>query len=85
MNLSGMIYFSRRVGWRWQVWCAHQDGGPDPANGATQWQASSVLFWRKLNADRVAIDMWSTFNSGVFVANNRAMTSPSALSANGER
>lgn len=69
-NLSGMHFYAKRAGWRWQVWKAYQDGKAD-ANGATEWLACSVRYWRWLNAERAALAMLTAFNDGVWIAEGR--------------
>lgn len=69
--LSGRIYYAKRVGWRWQVWFAYQDGSADPSSGAAEWLASDVKYWRWITATRVANDMWCAFNAGVWCESGR--------------
>lgn len=69
--LSGRIYFAKRVGLRWQAWYAYQDGAADPHSGATEWLACPVKFWRWINAERAAQEMWRAFNDGVWCESGR--------------
>jgi len=61
------VYYPKRVGWRWQVWFAHQDGSTDPASGGREWMATSTKFWRWRSAARIANEIWCAFNDGAFV------------------
>jgi len=70
--LSGNNYYPKRIGWRWQVWFAYQDGAADPSSGATEWQACSVRYWRRINAERAANSMSVAFNAGVWCEGGRA-------------
>lgn len=70
-DLSGRIYYPVRRGLRWKVWFSYQDGSSDPASGASEWQASSVRYWRHINALRVANDMWHAFNAGGWCESGR--------------
>jgi hypothetical protein len=70
--LSGRIYYEKRAGWRWEVWYAYQDGQADPHSGATEWKASSVKYWRWINAARAANSMWTAFNDGVWCEGGRS-------------
>ncbi|WP_126010161.1 hypothetical protein [Georhizobium profundi] len=69
-DLSGRDYFVKRVGWRWQVWFRHVDGTGDD-NGAKEWLACAVLYWRRINAERAAIAMHQAFNAGVWCESGR--------------
>ena len=69
--LSGRAFFEKRVGLRWQVWFEHRDGTVEP-NGASQWLACPVLYWRRLSAMRAANSMWAAYNAGVWCAEGRA-------------
>jgi len=69
--IPGRCYYEKRVGWRWEIWFCHSDESPDPANGATEWRASSARFWRWISAARLASEMWGSFNDGVYIANCR--------------
>lgn len=68
------VYYPKRVGLlHWQVWFAYHDGSADPASGATEWMACSHRFYRWLTAARIANEMWSAFNDGVWVGSGAAM------------
>jgi hypothetical protein len=67
----GRCYYEKRVRWHWEVWFCRSDSSADPASGATEWRATSVRFWRWINAARTANDMWHAFNDGVWVADVR--------------
>jgi hypothetical protein len=67
----GRCYYAKRVGWRWQVWFCRSDESADPASGATEWMATSTRFWRWITAARIANEMWSAFNDGVWIADCR--------------
>lgn len=70
----GRIYYAKRIGWRWEVWWAYQDGSAEPASGATEWRALwGVKFWRRLNAERTASDFWMAFLDGAHLEINRAI------------
>ncbi len=69
-DLSGRIYFEVRSGWRWEVWFSYQDGSADP-NGATRWKATTVRYWRWINAARGANSLWHAFNAGVWCESGR--------------
>lgn len=69
--LTGRVYFVRRVRRRWEVWFSHQDGSSD-RNGSFRWKASSVRYWRRINAERAANDLWAAFNDGVWCEGGRA-------------
>lgn len=69
--VPGRCYYEKRVGWRWQIWFCHSDSSADPASGATEWMAVSTKFWRWKTAARIANEIWSAFNNGVWIANCR--------------
>lgn len=62
--LSGRVYFVARKGLRWEVRFSYRDGSADPGSGATSWAASSVLYWRNINAERAATDLMIAFIMG---------------------
>src|SRR5687768_16147375 len=66
VNLSGRIYYAKRVGWRWQVWFAYQNRVPDPASGVSEWLACYVKYWRWISAERAASSMQKSFNDGAW-------------------
>ncbi len=68
--LSGRMYFERRNGFRWEVWFTYRDGTSDP-NGASEWRATSVRYWRWISAARAASDLWASFNAGVWCESGR--------------
>jgi len=67
----GRCYYEKRVGWHWEVWFCRSDSSADPASGATEWKAVSTRFWRWKTAARIANEMWTAFNDGVWIANCR--------------
>ena len=67
----GRSYFARRVGWHWEIWFQHSDGSADPANGATEWKAITTHFWRWITAARIATEIWTAFNDGIWIASCR--------------
>lgn len=71
-HLSGRIYYEKRVGWHWEVWFAYQDESVDPHSRANEWKASSVKYWRWINAARSANAMWKAFNDGIWCEGGRA-------------
>nr|WP_278422961.1 hypothetical protein [Brucella anthropi]DAM62862.1 MAG TPA: hypothetical protein [Caudoviricetes sp.] len=77
VNRDGWLYFPKRAGRRWEVWYRRLDGEHDPHNGATEWKASSLRFWRKLNAERLADDITRHYHNGLQIA--RARNAPPHL------
>lgn len=69
--LSGRIYYAKRVGLRWGVYCSYQDESFDPAVGGNEWPATITRFWTERAAMQMALDMWSAFNSGVWCESGR--------------
>lgn len=67
----GRCYYEKRVGLHWEVWYCRDDSSVDLASGAREWRASSVKYWRWINAARTASEMWGAFNDGVWIANCR--------------
>jgi hypothetical protein len=66
------VFFSKRIGWRWQVWFYIEDQHgliqSDPHNGAQEWMASTLWFWRRLNCERMVTDLMHAYNLGVWNA-----------------
>lgn len=53
---NGRIYFTKRAGWRWEVWFRYDDSRDNPRTGAREWRAvHGVRFWSKLTAERVGL------------------------------
>lgn len=71
VNRDGWVYFPKRAGWRWEVWYRRHDGAHDPHNGATEWKASSLRFWRELNAVRLADDITRHYHNGLHIGDSR--------------
>lgn len=71
VNRDGWVYFPKRAGWKWEVWYRRQDGEHDPHNGATEWKASSLRFWRELNATRLADDITRHYHNGLHIGDSR--------------
>jgi hypothetical protein len=61
-------YFEKRVGLRWEVWYSRADGSADPANGATEWQASSIRYWRWISAARTSLALLRAHSDGKYQA-----------------
>ncbi len=66
--MPGRYYFPKRVGGLWEVWFQYSDGSADEASGATEWKAVSTRFVRWITAARIANEMGTAFNDGVWVA-----------------
>jgi len=70
-NHPGWQFYSKRRGWKWEVWYCRKDRAADPHNGATEWKASSLRFWRIINAERLAHDLTRHYYNGLEVGRLR--------------
>jgi len=69
--IPGRCYYPKRIGIHWEVWFCHSDESADPASGATEWKAVTTRFWRWITAARIANEIWSAFNDGIWVEGGR--------------
>lgn len=57
-------YFSKFRNGLWEVWCCHADGSADEHSKINEWEASTLRFFWRSSADRMANDLLAAYNAG---------------------